>query len=98
MGSLWVCVSPADFSCKLDLGRVDMTVVVDRRYRQRDRETRAVLAAPDRLEVLDRLSSSDLVEDGRLLILAIGRDDDANRLAHGFRGGKAEHAFRRPVP
>ena len=92
------CVAFADVA--RDLRRADHAarIVVNRRDRQRNRDERAVLPLPDRLEVRDRLTGADARQDHVFFGLAIGRDDHANRLADGLGGGVAEHAFGRPVP
>ncbi len=59
---------------------------------------RPVLPLPDRLEVRDRLAGPDARQDHVFFGLPIGGNDHADRLADGFGGGVAEHAFGRAVP
>ena len=65
---------------------------------QRDVEKAAVLALPDRLEVMNPLASVDLVEDCRLFIAPVEGNDDRNRLADGLLRGEAEQPLRAVVP
>src|SRR4026208_2243354 len=72
--------------------------VANRRRRQRYREQRTVLPAPDRLEVPDPFSVLDAAEDVLFFVVAILGNDHPNRLTERVRGGKSEHLFGRAIP
>ena len=73
-------------------------VIADRRYRQRNRNERPVLAPPDRFKVIDALAAADACEDFVLLVQPILRDDDRDGLSHCFMRGVPEHPLRCPIP
>ena len=83
-----------------DLRRADDPpgFVANRRHRQRNREPGAVLTLSDRFEVIDLLTGADLREHGVFFALQLVRNEHANRLPDGFRGGVAEHPFGGGIP
>jgi hypothetical protein len=52
----------------------------------------------DRFEVIDLLTARQLLQDLALLVEALGRDDDRNRLADRLRHGVAEDTLCGCIP
>src|ERR1700722_6436600 len=80
-------------------GADDSTVrVLDRRDAQRNRDLAAVLALADRLVVIEAGAAPDALEDFRLLVPQLRRNEDRDRLANDFFGRVAEQVFGGAVP
>src|SRR5690606_14563555 len=59
---------------------------------------RAILALARGLEVFDLFPALDALEDGRLLVFALRRQEQVDRPADRLRGGVSIQAFRARVP
>jgi hypothetical protein len=53
---------------------------------------------PHRFIMIDAFAAPDALNDDRFLVLAIGGNDDRDRLSDHFLREIAEQALRRPVP
>ena len=72
--------------------------IANRRDRQRDRDQRAVLAPPNRVEVLDAFAAANAPEHHVLFGKAIRRDQHRDRLPDGLVGGVAEQLLGAAIP
>src|SRR6185369_7049004 len=83
-----------------DFGSADYLAVgaFDRRYGQRDVDTRTVFPHANSLKVFDALTSAQPRQNLRFLIEVIRWNDDGDGLADYFVGGVAEDPFRPLVP
>src|SRR5689334_16745863 len=72
--------------------------VLDRRDRQRDVETDAVLADPLGLIGLESLARAHPVEDLLLLVLVVGGDEEGDVAANGLLGAVAVESLGGGVP
>ena len=70
----------------------------DRRDGERDRQSSAVLALPNRLVVVDRLAGADLGEDHVLFVLQLVGNQHADRLPDRLGRRVAEHPLGRRIP
>src|SRR5262249_7009267 len=68
--------------------------ITDRRHRERNIETTAVLGYAHGLEMLETLAAADSRKDLVLLGLPIRRNEHANRVADQFGGGVPKELFR----
>src|SRR5690348_5644482 len=57
-----------------------------------------ILAAAHRLEMVDALAATETAEDHVLLVQAVRRVDEGDRVSGRFGGGIAEDCFRAAVP
>ena len=72
--------------------------IVDRRYRQRDGKSAAVLPLPHGFVMLDLLAVADAVEDHRIFRHPVGREQHDDRLADDLPGAVTEHRLGGAVP
>src|SRR5580700_318796 len=72
--------------------------VPDRRDAERNRNAAAVFALPDGLVVIEAVAAPDALDDPRLLVLQLLRNQDGDRLADDVFGGVAEQALGGAVP
>ena len=76
----------------------DPVGTADRRDGERHVDPTAALGHPDRLEVIDALALAQLREDLLLLLLALRRNDQRDRLPDGLVHRVAEQPLRGPIP
>jgi hypothetical protein len=83
-----------------DFRRADdpAAAVADRGDGQRDRKERAVLALPDRFEVVDLVAAAQARQHVVFFALAVGGNQGADRFPDDLLGGVAEHLLRGGVP
>ena len=65
---------------------------------QRDVDSRAIFALPNRLVVVDLLAGANLRENHVFLILQLRGNQHANGLSDGLVCGVSEHSFRGSIP
>src|SRR5271155_1885710 len=84
----------SDFRCADD----SSLSISDRRNGQGNINQLPILALPNGFIVFDALAAPDSLQDRLLLVLAIGWDQNRNRLADDFLRKVAENALRAAVP
>src|SRR5262249_55572608 len=72
--------------------------ILDRRNTEGDIQERSILAHADGLVVLDPFAAADALENLPLLVPAVGRNDERDRLTDHLAGGIAKETLRAGVP
>src|SRR5215472_3561980 len=70
----------------------------DRRHRQRNINQRTILAFADRFIMADALAAPQPLQNGRLLVYAIGGEEERYRLTNDLLSAVAKKVFRPFVP